>query len=726
MVQIPITRGRSRIAGTSRAAGRVWISFALLLALLCAAVLLVYLPVLPREALLDDDAVALANNGAVMRGEPNWTVAPYYGDLYRPLWRPLATLTLRWNGIAASRGGSPSDPLVHDRAHDAMVATNLALFLVAGLLAVFVFRSAGLGWVGASLAGGALLLHPAQSETIWRLAGRSELLAAVFVLGALLLYILALSRPAPVTNRPPARASSSEAGSQGGQGRSQHRSVAARASRRTLYAAGVGVALLFLAGLLSHEIAIVLPFLIAGYQWTVGRESEREPGPRDGAGRPGDEWRAGGDRQGGGWIWVALLAAVALLWAGARQGIIRGWPHDFYMNPSFDFTRALETGERIRLAFYLPWLYAGTLFAPWRLLPDYTHLISRGVAAPPVVLGDPSTFGVASPSLLQALLGLLVLACALALFFLLRRRRPRAAWGIWILGVALLFVLPLLQPNGVVASSRRLFFPLAGLSLFVADLLASAHERVRRGTRSEAVKRMAGAGLVFAPLAILVLLGWGARSYTARWADEHLFFARLSEAEPDSPLPSYMLAGASMAAGDFERAAAYYEESIGLFPRNPGALLNLGMIRAQQTQHSLAGRILHDAAVVARYSYPKSRVLANAYLGSATLLGLQERDDEALAELHKALEVDSTNVHALARAGILEAMKYETAREGLRKMERAIELDAGRNTLGPRVLDQVIATREKTLENIEAFESGDLPYEGEEAEQDSASGPGME
>jgi len=150
------------------------------------------------------------------------------------------------------------------------------------------------------------------------------------------------------------------------------------------------------------------------------------------------------------------------------------------------------------------------------------------------------------------------------------------------------------------------------------------------------------------------------------------------------------------------------------------------MIRAQQTQHSLAGRILHDAAVVARYSYPKSRVLANAYLGSATLLGLQERDDEALAELHKALEVDSTNVHALARAGILEAMKYETAREGLRKMERAIELDAGRNTLGPRVLDQVIATREKTLENIEAFESGDLPYEGEEAEQDSASGPGME
>ena len=223
-----------------------------------------------------------------------------------------------------------------------------------------------------------------------------------------------------------------------------------------------------------------------------------------------------------------------------------------------------------------------------------------------------------------------------------------------------------------------------------------------------------------------MLLGWSTRVYIARWADGNLFFARLSEAEPDSPLPSYMLAGASMAAGDLERAAGYYEESIGLFPRNPGALLNLGMIRAQQTQLSLAGRILHDAAVVARYSYPKSRMLANAYLGSATLLGLQERDDEALEELHKALEVDSTNVHALARAGILEVMKYETAREGVRKMERAMELDAGKNTLSPLVLDQIIDMRKKALENIEAFESGDLPYESGEAEQDSASGQGVE
>ena len=90
-------RASTEAAPPSRTAlGFPWVAPALLALALAGAVFLFYGPELPPEPVLDDAAVAL-ENGAVYVGAPSATVAPFYADAYRPIWRPLATATLRLN-----------------------------------------------------------------------------------------------------------------------------------------------------------------------------------------------------------------------------------------------------------------------------------------------------------------------------------------------------------------------------------------------------------------------------------------------------------------------------------------------------------------------------------------------------------------------------------------------------------------------------------------------------
>lgn len=628
-----------------------------------------HLPV-PSTPVQDDTAVALGH-AAVRTGIPSWIRAPFYSDPYHPQWRPLATLTLRWNWLASPANSSLPGAGAVGVAREGMARTNVALFALFGVLAFLLLRTLRLGRGVAFAAVAVLVVHPVSVESVAALAGRSELLAGVILLAALTVYAGAIvRRPVPfISTRPEARASTTTV---------------------TLWVAWAAA---FLLALLGQESALILPLLAIGYEATCG---------------VGDRGRRAA-------MVLVLSLLVAIVWAAVREGALRGVPWDLRRNPATDYLAALDTGERVRLALHLPLLYLSTILCLSPVLPDYSHLLARPAQAPDVLLGDPSSFGVGSPSGAQVALGVLVLGAAFAVFLLLRRSAPRAAFGAWLFGIGLLLSLPLLASNGHVASSRHLLVPLLGLLILLADRV----EELLRVLRSHTPARVVRIGVpAVAALVAAVAVAAAAtqtRAASRAWASQSMLMERLAQAALLSPeVPAYR-GSLAMARGDLDRAAQYFEESLGRFPRNPRVLLNLGLIRAQQQQYSLALRILHDAAIVSDRVMPKSSVAAKAHLGLGTLLGWQSLDDAALEEFHKALAADSTNVTAMASAGVLEAMSFDTARQGIRRLNRALELDPDGRELGAmrsrvsEVRDRAVHYLTRIARNRDVYESGMQP-----------------
>jgi tetratricopeptide (TPR) repeat protein len=151
-----------------------------------------------------------ADLGAIF-GSHYWSHVEEGGNLYRPL-------TI-WSFALNHRLGEGGAAGYH--------AVNAALHGLTGGLLVLVAAALGLGSGGAFAAGLIFVFHPVHVEAVAPVVGRSELLAALFVLGAWLCH---LSAP---------------------------RAAAGRA-----WILGGGAALLFGAGLLSKEHAAVLPALI--------------------------------------------------------------------------------------------------------------------------------------------------------------------------------------------------------------------------------------------------------------------------------------------------------------------------------------------------------------------------------------------------------------------------------------------------------------------------------
>jgi tetratricopeptide (TPR) repeat protein len=624
---------------------------------------------LPQTPIQDDGAVAL-EHPSVRNGVPPWSRAPFYAESYRPIWRPLATLTLRWNWLASPAAAAPDAGALR-LAHAGMTRTNVVLLALLGVLAFLLLRILRLGPAVAFALCAILVAHPAGVESVSTLAGRSELLANGILLVGLALYAGVIARrPSPFAGRGPGDST--------------------RGTTGWLWA--VWGASFFLA-LLGHEFALVLPVLVLGYEATGGT---------------GDRARRAGTA-----LLLALL--VAAVWAVCRESVLHAVPWELRRNVATDYVRALDGGERLRLALDLPRLYLAILFCVAPVLPDYAHRLALPADAPDVVLGQPSTYGVNLPGGGAVALGALILAAAFAIFLSLRRRETRAAFGAWMLGVGLLFSLPLLASNGHVASSRHLLLPLLGFLI----LLGGLYEALARALRARAGIGIARFGVPLAAgLVALGALALGAartRDTHRSWSSQAALMERLAEAAPNSPETPAYRGSLAMARGELDQAARHFETSIGLFPRNPRVLLNLGLIRAQQQQYSLAMRILHDTAIISDRVMPQSSVAAKAHLSLGTLLGWQSQDEAALEEFHKALAADSTNVTALASAGVIEAMNFETARDGIRRLNRALERDPEGRELGamaPRVRelrDRAVLYLTRIASDRKAYEAGMQP-----------------
>lgn len=652
----PVTPARG---GTAR---RCLMPAAFALGLILLGMLL-YLPLLPDSAVQDDGEVALQHPSVA--GGSGLARAPFYSGFYRPLWRPATLASYRLDWLLANpptprsaEGGGESEAAAAGLRR-VMGRTNLLFGLGATLLALLFLWRLGAGlWSGGLLAA-ILLVHPSSFESILSLAGRADLIAACGVLGALLIYLRWI--------RPPAGAAP---------------------ATRAWTAWGAWSAL-FAISLLGKETALLLPLFLVGYELTLGPAAGPDRSHRAGARLRG--WTSSVSPA------AALVPAVAGLWLVARSSVVQGWPEVFVRDAADDFVGMLDGGERLRLALFLPLHYAGLLLLLAPALPGYGYLLARPADAPPVTLGDPSTFGIAVPTPLQAALGVVALAGAALLFLLWRRRAPLAAFGLWMLATSLVAVLPLMRPNGQVASTRLLFFPLLGLLLMLlhAGRALSAPSPARP-------RRVPAIALLLLLAALAIGLGLRTRAVARPWESQTSLLAAFAERAPLAPEVPLARSREAIVRGDLAGAATHLEEAIGRFPRAPRTLLTLGLIRAQQGNQSLAARLFSDASIVADRLIPHSAVAARAHVSLGTLLAHQKLEDRALEEFRKAVRADSTSVEALARAGLLESISAQTAREGIRHLRRALELDRVQPTLGPSArerLEFVLSRAERYMED---------------------------
>ena len=608
--------------------------------------LLIYPANISPQPILTDGAV-YADNPAVRNHTVDWVTAPYYADSYRPIWRPLSTLTFRLNW--------DTEPGQREQT----IRTNLFLFLGCAFLLMILMRRLGIGIPFAVT--GALLMagHIGALGSVLQLAGRAELLATLFSLAGMVTYSLLVPRD----------------------GRSA-------GSLHSILWLPVGV--FFLLALLAHEISLLMPVLLLGYElilWARRRSIENAPHGDIGFGKRVV-------------LLIVLAVVIAGSWGAFRAGVVRGWPHEVKRSPASDYVAALETPERQKLALSLPAYYLEMAFGRHHL-PDHSHLIARPEGSPPIEVGNPRSYSIGTPSAAQVTTGILILVAFLAGAILLPRRSVLAAFGCWWGFVVLLTALPLLGSNGHAASTRHMLWLLPGLLIAVM----AGIDALCRGA-GQFWKTSAATVLV---VVLIVLAAGQTKAATKHWGAQQAVMAHLERGAPRSPEVPLYKGLLAMQRGDFERAAALMEVSLDRFPRHPRALLNLAILRLQLGEMGVGGRVLSDAAFVVDRVMPKSTVACRVYLTMGSYLIEQDLILEATEAFQSAVAADSLNAQAHARLGFLEAARASTAHSGIRHIDRALELDQGRNTLGSLV-DQILEMKQRAIDHLQ--NAGQWPEPG--------------
>jgi tetratricopeptide (TPR) repeat protein len=284
---------------------------------------LAYLDAIPNGFTLDDVAL-VEHNPAVgsLSAVPRMFVRPYWdvpGEHYG-LYRPLTIASFAINR-AVTGPGAPGFHLVNVLLHGAVAA-----------LVWFALRRAGTHY-GTALLGGLLFaVHPIHTEAVAGVAGRAELLAALFVVGAWI----------------------------------AHRRGAESAGAGGRWRAVAGV--LYLAALLSKEGALLAPLLFWADDTLRGKQE-------------------GGPSLGARCLPYAAAGAVMLVLRGAALGAHQGASSSIALdNPA----AAAGTGARILTALWVQVRYVGLGLWPGRLSCDYSFdaiPVVRGLADPRAAAG---------------------------------------------------------------------------------------------------------------------------------------------------------------------------------------------------------------------------------------------------------------------------------------------------------------------------------------------------
>lgn len=299
-----------------------WIAATLLVIATCIAI---GLPTLHFEFAYDDHAV-------VLERPPAWESSPteFFTQRAWGLTRHLTLASLDLNRR------TPQAPLPYR-------ATNLLLGATMALLAMALARQLGGGLFAATSAGLLFAVHPTHVDAVVAIVGRAELLAALFVVLAVIADLRALR--------------------DGYQNRAGHLFL---------------LALCYLLGLFSKENAAVLPALLVLGRIAFSPQSSLRSQINDAAG-----------------LAIAFLPTL-LVWMSVALPLTASLaPVTFVDNPLAHATSL----QRILGACEVLLRYAGLIFAPWPLAPDRAFAatnpqgLSTVLSAATVLLG--TTFLVA-------------------------------------------------------------------------------------------------------------------------------------------------------------------------------------------------------------------------------------------------------------------------------------------------------------------------------------------
>jgi protein O-mannosyl-transferase len=388
----------------------------------------------------------------------------WYPTFESDLFRPLTTLSYAVNYALLGGGENPFGYHL----------VNLLLHWTNTVLVFVLVRELTGKPFAALFAAAVLACHPLTVESVTNIVGRADLLAAMSILGGLLLY---------------------------------RRFLEADGKRKLAWVAALGAA--YLAGVFSKENAVVLPGLMLLHDFAF-------PAAGDGG------WPAAVRRRAAR-CWPAYLAIVpglaALIWA--RWALFHNSPIAGQHAADNPIAMA-DTWTAVMTAFKVLGYYLGLAVWPSSLSVDYSYN--------QVTLFGWTLTGGQDAHAWLALIVLAVLATAAAIAW---RRQPEVLFFLGLAAAVLLPTANLLFPVGTIMAERFMYLPLAGLAAAAAVALVSAGERHLAGAVSAKRRAWARAAGV---AAIAIVMALGARTVVRNgdWQSDERLWASSARAAPDS------------------------------------------------------------------------------------------------------------------------------------------------------------------------------------------------
>lgn len=596
----------------------------------------VYLNAFGNDFVLDDTRLIRDNVRIRSLANLPHLFASSYWDLEgtQGLYRPLVLATYALNYA------------VHGLATPGYTGVNLALHAAVSLLLFTLIRRIGGSLFVAGAAAIAFAVHPVHTEAVTGVAGRTELLAALFMLLAMNLHQLA------------------------------------SADGRRAYVYRAATAAAFACALLSKESAMTLLLVLPAMDALF-------PGTRS-DGQPTTSWR----RIVAGYL---PLAAVAFIYLAVRHAVLGGItivegtiaPLD---NPMVPVT-TLPLGERMGATSGQAWMtafavvaeYARLLAWPARLSPDYSF-----DQIPLVTTVVDSRF----------LLGVAVVALCVGGIVGLWRRSPVAAFGLAFLALTFSIVSNFVVTIGTICAERLMYLPSAGA------LVAAAVGIDRLATRSPAGRQIAYAALGI----LIVLGGARTWTRNRDWKNDATLWSAAAEVAPLSARVQaeygrvlMELAQNEAQAGrtaeaerQFAAAQAHYDAALKIYPSYSPPMDGLATILSAHGRYDEALVLFERAVKVwpgnyasvtnwAGLLWERSRRIgarATALRAEGKVAeadGLARQADagfrEAIAKVNRAIAMHPTYAHAhLIRALLLDG--YVGDKPGaIAEFERVLTLD---------------------------------------------------